>query len=672
MSFKIPNEADAAFADQAEPDSVDFDILAAGYSDGVISGCAVSEDSPTGLFVAVALGEVLIGSKTASVTAADLAIAAADPTDDRFDLVVVDDAGTKSVVTGTASTNPVFPAIPANSIVIAAVFVDATDTLITDSQITDKRIFIRPASGATTFFVAANDADQASKEKADYLCNGTADDVEIQAAIDALPANGGRVILSEGIFTIATALVLDDSQVLEGQGFTTQLDRTTSGDVIDIIGTSGNHKTNVEIRYLRVTGPSVVGSQISGIGVAFDWNDFSKIESCWISGFGSTGDQGALRFRHSLGCKSTNNSLSASENGLITGTATSVDFPEADRCEFVGNLAYDNWADGMHSQQSARLLYNNNVCWDNAESGIDLLGDADDTIVGNISYSNTQAGIETGNTTATGSPDTGHTISGNTCFNNGTQGIFINSDSEFITVDGNTCRDNVSSGIQLAGIGTPGNRYCVISNNTCENNTVRGISIVNAPNEDHLIIGNVVRNNNNRGIYIVDAGGGDPVGVVVMGNYVEGNTTADIADNTVARTNLKIHNMDGSLGTVEIGHESALAIGQAGAIPSATTNDVADFLLTVPYDMTLLRIVGTVKTKPTSNTTFQVRRSTNDGDTFSNAFGTVVITAAGNARSFSANPADLDVDEGDVLNYSVTVGGGDGTNALVEIIGVAR
>ena len=43
MSFTLPNLSDAGFADQAEPDKVDFDILAAGSGQtGVLTGCRVA------------------------------------------------------------------------------------------------------------------------------------------------------------------------------------------------------------------------------------------------------------------------------------------------------------------------------------------------------------------------------------------------------------------------------------------------------------------------------------------------------------------------------------------------------------------------------------------------------------------------------------------------------
>ncbi len=118
--------------------------------------------------------------------------------------------------------------------------------------------------------------------------------------------------------------------------------------------------------------------------------------------------------------------------------------------------------------------------------------------------------------------------------------------------------------------------------------------------------------------------------------------------------------------------QHALVMGKAGTIPASTANDQADFLVMVPFDMTLKTIRASVTAKPGSDTTVQIRRSTDSGNSFSNAFGTVTVTAAGTAKAFSAGPADLDVSAGDVLNFSITGGGGSGTNLLVAVIGTAR
>lgn len=61
-----------------------------------------------------------------------------------------------------------------------------------------------------TIFVAAADCSAKIKAVADYVCDGVADDVEINAAIAA--ASGARVVLSDGLFYIAGPIAAPTSQ----------------------------------------------------------------------------------------------------------------------------------------------------------------------------------------------------------------------------------------------------------------------------------------------------------------------------------------------------------------------------------------------------------------------------------------------------------------------------
>ncbi|MHC1596787.1 MAG: pectate lyase family protein [Methermicoccaceae archaeon] len=63
--------------------------------------------------------------------------------------------------------------------------------------------------------VAASDASDLDKARADYICDGTADDVEIQAAIDAL-TGAGTVYLYAGTYTLASSITLKSGLTLEG------------------------------------------------------------------------------------------------------------------------------------------------------------------------------------------------------------------------------------------------------------------------------------------------------------------------------------------------------------------------------------------------------------------------------------------------------------------------
>ncbi len=77
--------------------------------------------------------------------------------------------------------------------------------------------------------VAASDAPSRVKRRAWRVCDGTADDAEIQAAIDALPASGGRVELSAGTFTLASQVARAiDNVTFQGAGAATLLNLDAS------------------------------------------------------------------------------------------------------------------------------------------------------------------------------------------------------------------------------------------------------------------------------------------------------------------------------------------------------------------------------------------------------------------------------------------------------------
>lgn len=154
MPFTLPNEADAistgAGALQAEPDAGDFAILAAAdATTGVVSGCAVT-NHPAARSVDVAAGVICSAGVPLPVTAVSgLAIAAADPTSPRFDLVVASAAGVLSVIAGQAAAHPAFPLIPAGTVVLAAVLVGANVSVIAANAIVDKRVILTSIPSAT-------------------------------------------------------------------------------------------------------------------------------------------------------------------------------------------------------------------------------------------------------------------------------------------------------------------------------------------------------------------------------------------------------------------------------------------------------------------------------------------------------------------------------------------
>ena len=66
------------------------------------------------------------GNKTANPT--QVTLAASDPTNNRFDAIVVDEAGTVTTITGTPSANPEVPAIPEDQLQVTIILVAAGST----------------------------------------------------------------------------------------------------------------------------------------------------------------------------------------------------------------------------------------------------------------------------------------------------------------------------------------------------------------------------------------------------------------------------------------------------------------------------------------------------------------------------------------------------------------
>src|SRR6266567_4136675 len=91
--------------------------------------------------------------------------------------------------------------------------------------------------------VAASNAPAAVKNVATYVCDGTSDDVEIQAALNAIPSGGGMIILSQGTFNISASINLGSLTNIEvaGQGWGTVLKLNANTDAY-ILGSAAGCK----------------------------------------------------------------------------------------------------------------------------------------------------------------------------------------------------------------------------------------------------------------------------------------------------------------------------------------------------------------------------------------------------------------------------------------------
>jgi hypothetical protein len=143
MAWTIPDKGEGAHDNQSILFQEDLDTLMAGLmgTDCVLNGGLVTAQGSPNMTVAVAKAGVLSNGTLFSVAAnASVTIGAADGTNPRIDLVVIDSAGAIAVRAGTAAAAPKPPARTANDVVLAHVYVPANDTTIASNQIIDKRV----------------------------------------------------------------------------------------------------------------------------------------------------------------------------------------------------------------------------------------------------------------------------------------------------------------------------------------------------------------------------------------------------------------------------------------------------------------------------------------------------------------------------------------------------
>lgn len=155
-------------------------------------------------------------------------------------------------------------------------------------------------TGATYYrLVAASDASAEVKAKADYVCDGSGDQVEIQAAINAAQLEGGGAIqLSEGTFSIAAPIAINGtttvnnprSIILNGCGqYSTILAPTLNTNGIALSQWAQATISNLGI-VVQGSGSGIVSTAVtSGITRSF-WN--SAFTNLRISGLYVTSNTG--------------------------------------------------------------------------------------------------------------------------------------------------------------------------------------------------------------------------------------------------------------------------------------------------------------------------------------------------------------------------------------------
>ena len=297
---------------------------------------------------------------------------------------------------------------------------------------------------AATFIVAASDS--LHKERADYVCDGVDDHVEIQAAFDALPATGGEVLLLDGTYTIEVTITMDSYQTLRGCGRNTIITTTTSTlNMITATGGSGTEKAGILIADICIDGQA--GSITNNdIGIMWEYVDYSKIVNCWIW----NNEEHGIILETCDGNKIEGNWLyNNDENGIYLVTSCYN--------EISGNWVSTSYQDIYLANASNYNTISGNICVLANDVGIFVYNVSNyNTIVNNIVKGN-DYGIEIYTAYH-------NTVTGNIAEGNAASGIYVYG-SDYITINGNVCDGNTNSGIELYS----SNQNNITSNNIFKN-----------------------------------------------------------------------------------------------------------------------------------------------------------------------------------------------------------
>lgn len=173
-------------------------------------------------------------------------------------------------------------------------------TLGADGLVTDAQLPYRYSLRTCRLVVGTSTAGW-TEEQCDYLCDGTADDVEIQAAVDALPEGGGTVVLLDGTYNLTNYITISKDYVTvrgDGMAVSVLADYDTSAPIFWLNGDYGTvshmqlatapadntYKGGVQIRGEHCTVESVIVGKSNG-GVSIQTSGaWATVRNCTMPG----------------------------------------------------------------------------------------------------------------------------------------------------------------------------------------------------------------------------------------------------------------------------------------------------------------------------------------------------------------------------------------------------
>ena len=252
-----------------------------------------------------------------------------------------------------------------------------------------------------TIVIAASDSTAADKASADFVCDGVADNVEIQAAFDAIDTNagmvGGKVLLLEGTFSIAAGVEVNGRRAsLEGMGHGTILDASGSFDA----GVKGSTVIHMPGLWTGIKNLEIIGG--TGLRCVFFRNKYDNY-ALGLSVLG--GAEGISHDGPGGGALIVGNFVrSQTTAGIVLGV-------NGDERWVVAHNSVEGAQAGIVCN-AGRGIIQSNVVWASTTDGITLNGD-NNLCTGNVCDTNGAYGIKVG-ATATNARVAGNFLRNNT------------------------------------------------------------------------------------------------------------------------------------------------------------------------------------------------------------------------------------------------------------------
>lgn len=387
-------------------------------------------------------------------------------------------------------------------------------TIMTTANVTTLNA---PTGRGATYVVATSDAPTLVKTQATYVCDGTADDVQIQAALDAAVSGDSVLVIGNTGSLAATVNVTNNGVTLISYGTTLTATANMTTDMIYVTG------DNVTVRGFTLNGNRAVRTADLGDGISADNVTRAVIAENHVFNIPKWGIS------------------------LISGTSYSHVIDNT-----VDNATHNNII--LEDQTTIHNTVSGNSLYNAGSDGIDLFhGASYNTIFGNSIYNATSTGIYIHSETLGLATETAYSnaIIGNTIMT-ATDGIKLQ-DAKNHAITGNTIKTVSSTGINLftnsTGASVTGNNidtaaYGILDNAgtaTITGNNIRTISVIGfSPFGNTLFSSNVLEDNAN-GVNIGKANN------TIEGNIIKGSTTEGIyfqggavSDNNVIADN-QIH-----------------------------------------------------------------------------------------------------------------------------------